>query len=91
MAAIGLNINASLVGFSYFIPQNVALGLCFFYLLNTVQRGLWSILGWGDKEAAIRWVMPAMADVVPVPSTKTRFRLKPSSPVLSRVLTMSLF
>ena len=53
MAGIGMSINASMVGFSYFIPQNIALGLCFFFLLNTVQRGLWGILGWGGREEAM--------------------------------------
>lgn len=53
MAGIGLGINCSMVGFSYFIPPNVAMGLCLFYLLNTVQRGFWGLLGWGEREEAM--------------------------------------
>jgi len=53
MATISLRINASMVGFSYFVPRNIAAGLCFFYLLTTVQRGLWGFVGWGGKEDAM--------------------------------------
>ncbi|MEE3264390.1 MAG: DUF6785 family protein, partial [Candidatus Latescibacterota bacterium] len=53
MASIQLTLSASMVGFSYFVPVNIAAGLCFFYLLTTVQRGLWGLVGWGDKEDAM--------------------------------------
>ncbi|MBT5960793.1 MAG: hypothetical protein HOG99_04585 [Gemmatimonadetes bacterium] len=53
MASISLTLSASMVGFSYFVPINIAAGLCFFYLLTTVQRGLWGLVGWGDKEDAM--------------------------------------
>jgi len=53
MAGIRLRINASMIGFSYFVPLNIAAGLCFFYLLTTVQRGVWAIVGWGGKEDAM--------------------------------------
>ena len=39
-----------MVGFSYFIPQNIALGLVFFYIVNVVQRGLLGMLAWGGKD-----------------------------------------
>ena len=48
--SVGLNLNLSMVGFSYFIPQNIALGLVFFYIVNVVQRGLLGMLAWGGKD-----------------------------------------
>jgi len=53
MAAIQLRISASMVGFSYFVPPGIAAGLCFFYLVTTVQRGMWGFMGWGTKEDAM--------------------------------------
>ena len=53
MAAIQLRISASMVGFSYFVPPGIAAGLCFFYLVTTVQRGMWGFMGWGSKEDAM--------------------------------------
>ena len=48
--SLGLNLNLSMVGFSYFVPQNIALGLVFFYIVNVVQRGLLGMLAWGGKD-----------------------------------------
>ena len=48
-----MNIKVTMLGFSYFIPQNVALGLIFFHLLNQVQLGIYSVLGWEQREAAM--------------------------------------
>jgi hypothetical protein len=53
MAGISLRLNLSMVGFSYFVPQNVALGLAFFYLLNVVQRGLLGMLAWGGRDESM--------------------------------------
>jgi len=50
MASISMYFNFSILGFSYFIPQNVALGLSFFYLLNVLQHGLLGIFAWGGKD-----------------------------------------
>ena len=53
MASIGLSLNLSMVGFSYFVPQNVALGLSFFYFLNVLQRGVLGVLAWGGKDESM--------------------------------------
>ena len=53
MAAIQLRLSTSMIGFSYFVPPSIAAGLCFFYLVTTVQRGLWGFIGWGAKEEAM--------------------------------------
>jgi hypothetical protein len=50
MTWISMYLNLSILGFSYFIPQNVSLGLSFFYLLNVVQQGLLGIFAWGGKD-----------------------------------------
>ena len=42
---IPLRISFQMIGFSYFVNPDIAFGLCFFYLLNTVQQGLFNILG----------------------------------------------
>ena len=34
-----------MLGFSYFVNRDIAFGLCFFYLLNTVQQGIFNVLG----------------------------------------------
>ena len=34
-----------MLGFSYFINRDIAFGLCFFYLLNTAQQGIFNVLG----------------------------------------------
>jgi hypothetical protein len=48
-----LSPNPTMVGFSYFVHQNVAFGLCFFYLLNTMQQGVFNILGVQGREEAM--------------------------------------
>ena len=53
VSGIGFRIDPSILGFSYFIPQNVAAGLIFFHLLNQVQQGLSSILGWQLRDEAM--------------------------------------
>ena len=50
MASINLGIDLTMVGFSYFVPQNVALGLSFFYLMNQIQQGLLGMFAWGGKD-----------------------------------------
>ena len=50
MASLRMYLSLSMVGFSYFVPQNIALGLSFFYLVNVVQRGLLGALAWGGKD-----------------------------------------
>ena len=46
-------IYPSLVGFSYFIPQNVGLGLWAFHVLNQFQRGAFGLLGVYGREEAL--------------------------------------
>ena len=53
MPSLGLNLNPSMVGFSYFVPQNVAAGLVFFYLLNTLQSGLLTHFSWGGRDESM--------------------------------------
>lgn len=53
MPALGLGLNPSMVGFSYFVPQNVASGLVFFFLFNRVQSGLLTQIAWGGKDASM--------------------------------------
>ena len=48
-----LGINPSILGFSYFIPQNVSMGLSFFYLMNLLQKNILHFLGWQKPEAAM--------------------------------------
>ncbi|MDP6699552.1 MAG: hypothetical protein QGH25_07880 [Candidatus Latescibacteria bacterium] len=50
MASLRMYLSLSMVGFSYFVPQNVALGLSFFHLVNVAQRGLLGVLAWGGKD-----------------------------------------
>ena len=50
---MNLSVNPSMFGFSYFIPQNVALGLSFFYFVNQLQAVLAGLLGWQQREAAM--------------------------------------
>ena len=50
MASINLGVNLTMIGFSYFVPQNVALGMSFFYLMNQVQQGLLGMFAWGNKD-----------------------------------------
>ena len=42
---IPLRLSFQMVGFSYFVNRDIAFGLCFFYLLNTVQQGIFNIFG----------------------------------------------
>ncbi|MDP6701950.1 MAG: hypothetical protein QGH25_20020, partial [Candidatus Latescibacteria bacterium] len=42
---IPLRLSFQMVGFSYFVNRDIAFGLCFFYLLNTVQQGIFNVLG----------------------------------------------
>ena len=51
--SINLSVNPSMFGFSYFIPQNVSLGLTFFYVVNHLQALLYGVLGWQQREAAM--------------------------------------
>ena len=48
--SLSLYLSLSMVGFSYFVPQNIALGLVFFHIVNVVQRGLLGMLAWGGKD-----------------------------------------
>ena len=51
--SVKLGVNPSLLGFSYFIPRNVSLGLILFYWLNRGQRELMDSFGWQTREAAM--------------------------------------
>ncbi len=42
---IPLRISFQMIGFSYFVNRDIAFGLCFFYLLNTVQQGIFNVIG----------------------------------------------
>ncbi len=42
---VPLNVSFQMLGFSYFINREIAFGLCFFYLLNTVEQGVLNVLG----------------------------------------------
>ena len=53
MPSLGLGLNPSMVGFSYFVPQNVASGLIFFFLLNTLQSGFLTQFAWGGKDESM--------------------------------------
>ncbi|NKB71364.1 MAG: hypothetical protein GKR89_30180 [Candidatus Latescibacteria bacterium] len=50
MASVRIYLNLSMLGFSYFIPQNVALGLTFFHWLNLLQQGFLGLFAWGGKD-----------------------------------------
>ena len=43
--SIPIRLSFQMVGFSYFVNRDIAFGLCFFYLLNTIQQGIFNILG----------------------------------------------
>ena len=43
--AVGFTLSFTLVGFSFLISRNIAAGLCFFYLVNVVEQGLFRFLG----------------------------------------------
>ncbi len=42
---IPLNLSFQMLGFSYFISREIAFGLCFFFLLNTLEQGILNVLG----------------------------------------------
>ena len=42
---IKIALSFQMIGFSYFINHEIALGLCFFSLLNTFQQGIFDLLG----------------------------------------------
>ena len=42
---VGFTLSFTLVGFSFLISRNIAAGLCFFYLVNVVEQGLFRFLG----------------------------------------------
>ena len=42
---IPIRLSFQMLGFSYFVNRDIAFGLCFFYLLNTVQQGIFNIFG----------------------------------------------
>jgi hypothetical protein len=42
---VPLNLSFQMLGFSYFISREIAFGLCFFYLLNTIEQGVLNVLG----------------------------------------------
>jgi len=43
--SLKIALSFQMLGFSYFINRDIAFGLCFFYLLNTVQQGIFNVLG----------------------------------------------
>ena len=48
--SIPVRLSFSMLGFSYLIHLDIALGIWFFYLLCTVQQGIFSILGIASME-----------------------------------------
>ena len=42
---VGFTLSFTLLGFSFLISRNIAAGLCFFYLINVVEQGLFRLLG----------------------------------------------
>ena len=53
MPTLGLRLNPSMLGFSYFVPQNVASGLVFFFLFNRLQSGFLTQFAWGGKDVSM--------------------------------------
>ena len=51
--SIPLRLSFQMLGFSYFINKDIALGLVFFYLLNTVQQGIFNTLGLQEVDAVL--------------------------------------
>ena len=43
--SIPIRLSFQMLGFTYFVNRDIAFGLCFFYLLNTCQQGIFNILG----------------------------------------------
>ena len=52
-ASLNLTVYFSIIGFSYLIPQNMALGLWFFHLLSQLQRGAMAFVGAHEQEPAL--------------------------------------
>ncbi len=50
-----LRINWLMFGFAYFINSGIAFSLWFFYLLNTLQEGLFSVVGIHNAEELGQW------------------------------------
>lgn len=50
---IPVNLSFQMLGFSYFVNRDIAFGACFFYLLNTVQQGVFNILGFQKIDPAL--------------------------------------
>ena len=48
--AISISVHPALLGFSYFISREIAFGLGFFYILNTVQQGIFNVIGLTGRE-----------------------------------------
>ena len=42
---VGFTLSFTLLGFSFLISRNIAAGLCFFYLINVVEQGLFRLFG----------------------------------------------
>ena len=42
---VPLNLSFQMLGFSYFISREIAFGLCFFFVLNTLEQGILNVLG----------------------------------------------
>lgn len=51
--SIPINLSFQMLGFSYFVNRDIAFSLCFFYLLNTVQQGIFNILGFQKIDPAL--------------------------------------
>ena len=43
--SIPIRLSFQMLGFTYFVSRDIAFGLCFFFLLNTVQQGVFNIIG----------------------------------------------
>ncbi|NKB71161.1 MAG: hypothetical protein GKR89_29165 [Candidatus Latescibacteria bacterium] len=51
--SIPLRVSFQMIGFSYFVNPDIAFGLCFFYLLNTVQQGIFNVLGFQNVDPVL--------------------------------------
>ena len=43
--SVPIRLSFQMLGFTYFVNRDIAFGLCFFFLLNTCQQGIFNILG----------------------------------------------
>ena len=50
---IPLRLSFQMFGFAYFINRDIAFGLCFFYLLNTIQQGIFNFVGLQDVDPVL--------------------------------------